>query len=135
MRTAAQPWGRWSAPQTIFNPKPNAKAKTGYCYFIYARPRSYTCPAGSDNTRLQAAPSPGHGNPGANGTYYGTYFVANWTTGNPATKYLRATSTFYYTLDTYWPYGQVILHSTIEGPKPPKAPKPGPPSCKGSTCM
>ena len=27
MRTAAQPWGRWSSPQTIFNPKPNAKAK------------------------------------------------------------------------------------------------------------
>jgi hypothetical protein len=134
MRTASQPWGRWSSPQTIFNPKPNAKAKTGYCYFIYARPKSYTCPAGSDNARLQSAPSPGHGN-GANGTYYGPYFVANWTTGHTATKYLPATSTFYYTLDTYWPYGQVILHSTIEGPKPPKAPKPGPPTCKGSTCM
>jgi hypothetical protein len=136
MRTAAQPWGRWSSPQTIFNPKPNAKAKTGYCYFIYARPKSYTCPAGSDNARLQSAPSPGHGNPGANGTYYGTYFVANWTTGHTATESLPATSTFYYTLDTYWPYGQVILHSTIDGPTPPKAPpKPGPPKCKGTKCM
>jgi hypothetical protein len=70
------------------------------------------------------------------GTYYGPHFVANWTTGHAETNILPATSTFYYTLDTYYPYGQVIFHSTIEGPSPPKTPpKPGPPTCKGTKCM
>jgi hypothetical protein len=55
--------------------------------------------------------------------------------GHIATETLSVTSTFYYTLDTLWPYGQVILQSTIEGPSPPKAPpKPGPPTCKGTKC-
>jgi hypothetical protein len=138
MRTAAQPWGPWSSPQTIFNPQPNKKAKTGYCYFIYQRRLSLSskCPNNSNNPQLEMAPSPGHGSKTANGTFYGPHFVANWTSGHFATESLPATSTFYYTLDTFWPYGQVILQSTIEGPSPPKAPpKPGPPTCKGTTCM
>ena len=133
MRTAAQPWGTWSSPQTIFNPKPNAKAKTGYCYFIYANPTKWKCPPNSNNAQLESAPSPGHGK--TYGTYYGPHFVANWTTGHGETNTLPATSTFYYTLDTFYPYGQVILHSTIEGPSPPKKPGSGPPTCKGTACM
>ena len=42
-------------------------------------------------------------------------------------------STFYYTLDTLSPYGQVLLKSTVTGPMPP-LPRPTIPHCKGPTC-
>ena len=80
------------------------------------------------------APSPGHKS-GTGGSYYGPYFVAHWTTGRKATHTTRARSTFYYTLDNFYPYGQVILKRTVVGGLAPKPPKPPPPRCKGTTCM
>jgi hypothetical protein len=112
-------------------PEPNAIATTGYSYFIYERRKPSGCTHHSRNKQLRRAVSPGHRSKAANGTNYGPHFVANWTVGAAATSSLPATSMFYYTLDTFWPYGQVILRS-IEGPLPPK--KPTPPTCKGTTC-
>src|SRR5476651_917816 len=40
------------------------------------------------------------------GSYYGPYFVADWTTGTYANYPTRARTTIYYTLDTFDPYGQ-----------------------------
>jgi hypothetical protein len=91
MRTAPQPWGPWSAPQTIFNPQTD-----GYCV-IMDKP---SCP-------------PPY-NVGTGGEY-GPYFVAGWTTGTSAGHGRAATTTIYYTVDTFVPYGQVIEESTISG--------------------
>ena len=90
MRTAPEPWGPWSAPQTIF------RASTdGYCV-IMDKP---TCPP------------PYNGNTGGE---YGPYFISGWTTGTPASSGVGATTTIYYTVDTFVPYGQVIEESTID---------------------
>jgi len=135
MRTAPNPWGPWSAPTTIFNPDPDQNTRSGYCYFIYSTqtwsptnmngyPR---CPAGSPNSSL--ADSQSHV-----GNYYGPYFVANWTTGTAGTARTRASTTIYYTLDTFDPYGQLIMRSTILGTALPTGTKPTPPHCKGTTC-
>ncbi len=132
MRTAPLPWGPWSSPQTIFNPKPDAKAKTGFCYFIYAPEKHIKCPRGSKktNARLGQAPSPG-----PSGSYYGPYFIAGWTTPHYEPSQSFEGSTFYYTLDTFHPYGQVILQSTIKAPRSPiPSPKPVKPGCKSTTC-
>ena len=109
MRTAQSPAGPWSAPQTIF------RIANGYCKFI-AHP---TCPPGPLN--------------GDKGSAYGPYFIAGRTTGVTGTMTTQATSTFYYTLDTFQPYGQVILTSTILGPPPPH--KLPPPPCAPKPCM
>ena len=73
----------------------------------------------------------------AQGTYYGPFFIADWmTTGSYGTTTQRAGSTIYYTLDTFSPYGQVILKSTLEGGTLSLPPgKPGKPPCHGTTCM
>ena len=89
MRTASQPWGPWSAPQTIFR-----SATDGYCV-VMSKP---SCPA------------PYNGGLGGD---YGPYFIAGWTTGTPATANVPASTTIYYTVDTFVPYGQVIECSTI----------------------
>jgi hypothetical protein len=115
MRTAPNPQGPWSAPTTIFNPAPDPVTRSGYCYFIYSK-ETKANPDGSPK-----CPDPGLDATLADklhqlGAYYGPYFVANWTTGNYATASNRATTTIYYTLDTYDPYGQLIMRSTILGP-------------------
>jgi Domain of unknown function (DUF4185) len=135
MRTAPNPWGPWSSPTTIFDPDPDQNTESGYCYFIYSSQTFDTsnldgspkCPAGSPNATL--ADSKSHV-----GSYYGPYFVANWTTGTAGTTTQRASTTIYYTLDTYDPYGQLIMRSTILGAPVGVVPKPPLPHCKGTTC-
>lgn len=125
MRTAPAPQGPWSEPQTIFNPLPDATAQTGYCYFIHSvRNFGPKCPVGATNPPKKGAPQ---------GTYYGPFFVADWMTGTYATATQRSSSNIYYTLDTYSPYGQVILRSTIEGSTSLSG-SPGKPPCHGTTC-
>ncbi len=111
MRTARNPWGPWSSPTTIFNPDPDSRTQSGYCYFIYSTQKDGypKCPAGSPNHALSSSKKPHVGD------YYGPYFVANWTTGQRAAASQQASTTIYYTLDTFDPYGQLILRSTILG--------------------
>jgi hypothetical protein len=121
MRTAPNPQGPWSEPTTIFNPAPDPATRSGYCYFIYSK-ETKAHPDGSPK-----CPDPAFDSTLANrnnqlGGYYGPYFVANWTTGFSATASTRAITTIYYTLDTYDPYGQLIMRSTILGPPLAKTP-------------
>lgn len=97
-RFSPQPWGPWSAPQTIFNPVRDK----GYCHFMH---RAVTATSPACDTA---------GDPGRDDVYggeYAPYFISPFTSGDAA----RGTSTFYYTLATWNPYGQVIMKSTIQG--------------------
>jgi hypothetical protein len=135
MRTAPSPWGPWSQPTTIFDPDPDQQTESGYCYFIYSTESFSTfnvdgspkCPSGSPNATL--ADSKKHV-----GSYYGPYFVSNWTTGIYGTPTTQASTTIYYTLDTFDPYGQLIMRSTIIGQVGTTVTKPPLPNCKGTTC-
>jgi hypothetical protein len=134
MRTAPHPWGPWSGPTTIFNPAPDRRTESGYCYFIYStqtarisKPTgSPICPAGSPNASL--ADSQNH-----LGSTYGAYFVTNWVTGHRRSSTTRASSTIYWVLDTFDPYGQLIMRTTILGPPVTIVKKP-PPTCQGTKC-
>jgi len=89
MRTAPQPWGPWSAPQTIFNPTRDH----GYCHFI----DSPTC-KGRYHVKT--------------GGDYGPYFIPGFTGGTLGVGG-PVRSIFYYTLDTFHPYGEVIMTTTV----------------------
>jgi hypothetical protein len=97
MRLAENPWGPWSAPQTIFN----SERDKGLCYFIHraVTDKQQQCDTVSDPNRLAEG-----------GGVYGPYFLAGFTTGEAAS----GTSTFYYTLSTWNPYTQVIMKTTIQ---------------------
>lgn len=131
MRTAPSPSGPWSSPTTIFDPVPDSRTGSGYCYFIYSiQSHGYpSCPPGSPNATLPDTKKMHVGD------YYGPYFVADWVTGVRATSKRLAQTTIYYTLDTFDPYGQLVLRSTIvrpaQAPVPPKPPKP---TCKATAC-
>jgi Domain of unknown function (DUF4185) len=130
LRTSPSPWGPWSSPQTVFDPRPwsvpakpgqpDASTRQGFCYFMHD-PQSAKCPTGSPNPPAKAKRS---------GAYYGPYFVNGMTTGTFRTSTAAASSTIFYTLDTDNPYGQLILRTTLRGPPV----KPTPPPCKGTTC-
>jgi hypothetical protein len=99
MRTAVQPWGPWSAAQIIFDPV----ADGGYCHFMHRAVTAQNptaCDSVGDASRLDQQ-----------GAAYGPYFLSRFTSGDAA----RATSTFYFTMATWNPYGQVIMQATIEG--------------------
>jgi hypothetical protein len=89
MRTAPQPWGPWSKPQTI---------------------------------------DTGDGP-------YAPYFVPGWITGTAPTATARATSTFYYTVSSFKPYGVSIMRTTVAYGAPVIAGKPGKPGCIGTKCV
>ena len=97
MRLAPQPWGPWSAPQTIFN----SSRDGGLCHFIH-RAVTATQPA-CDDLSGPARLSVEGGNP--------PYIIAPFTTGDAA----LAASTFYYTMSTWNPYVVIIMKTTIQG--------------------
>ncbi len=97
MRTAKNPWGPWSAPQTIFNPATD----NGLCYFIHravtnAQP---ACDSLSGTNRLAIQ-----------GGDYAPYFIDRFTTGDAA----QGTSTFFFVMSTWNPYEVVIMQSSIQ---------------------
>jgi hypothetical protein len=97
MRTAPNPWGPWSVPQTIFNPERD----NGYCFFMH---RAVTlqnpapCDSLSGADRMAEA-----------GGDYGPYFISRFTTGDS----VKGTSTFYFTMDTWNPYTQVVMQASV----------------------
>lgn len=96
-------------PQTVSPKKPNG---------------SPDCPTSSPNALLADSAD-------NLGSYYGAYFVANWVTGNRQSSTERASSTFYWVLDTFDPYGQLIMRTTVLGPPVAIVKKP-PPTCRGT---
>lgn len=96
MRVAPQPWGPWSAPQTIFNPVRD----DGLCFFIHraVTPSQPACDSLSGASRLDVA-----------GGSYGPFFISRFTSGDS----VRGTSTFFYIMSTWNPYNTVIMKSSI----------------------
>ena len=97
MRVADKPWGPWSPPQTIFNPNRD----NGYCYFMHraVTPQNPTaCDSLCGPDRMA--------DPGGD---YGPFFISRFTTGDS----VRGTSTFYFTMDIWNPYTQVIMKASI----------------------
>ena len=98
MRVAEQPWGPWSAAQTIFNPITDA----GYCHFMHRAVNAQNptaCDNLSDPNRLDVS-----------GGEYAPYFISRFTTGDA----LKGISTFYYTLSTWNPYVMMLMKSQIQ---------------------
>ncbi|MFI5293632.1 MAG: DUF4185 domain-containing protein [Thermodesulfovibrionales bacterium] len=98
IRLAEKPWGPWSAPQTIFN----AKRDEGLCHFIH-RAVDVQNPTACDTLSPPERKAQSGGN-------YAPYLIPGFTAGDEA----LGTSTFYYTMSTWNPYGQVIMKSTIK---------------------
>jgi len=88
MRSAPNPWGPWTASQTIFDPSGDG----GYCHFIHVP----NCDSVNDPGRENVPGGP-----------YGGYVVNRLTTGNS-----RGT-TIYYLLSTWNPYTVVLMRSEI----------------------
>ena len=102
MRTAPHPWGPWSSAQTILNPDP--ATHLGFCWLIH----DPSCSSGPNPCNPGVLPCSKQGK----GSYYGPYIVPGWTTvTRPEPGVI--TTTFYYTLDTFNPYGQWIMKSSI----------------------
>ena len=101
MRTATQPWGPWSSPQTVF-----AK-KDAFCVFIH-RAVNATDPTPCDN--LSSAGPDGENRVNESGGTYAPYPIATFNTGNAA----QGTTTFYWNMATFNPYTQVIMKTTLQ---------------------
>ncbi len=93
LRTADQPWGPWSPPQTIFDPWTD----NGYCHFIHASWQVFKC----DN--VQAA-----GQENTWGGEYGAYQFRELATGD------AAATTIYFTMSTWNPYTVVLMKAGLQ---------------------
>ena len=97
MRLAKDPWGPWTEPQTIFDVWKDG----GYGHFVHIavtkeHPQNDgLCPAGGEHEW---------------GTAYWPSIISHFTTGDEA----RGTSTFYYTVSCWRPYGPVVMKTTIK---------------------
>jgi hypothetical protein len=96
MRLAKDPWGPWTDPQTIFDLWKDG----GYGHFIHiAVTKEHPqddglCPGGEHDW----------------GSAYWPSIISHFTTGDEA----HGTSTFYYTVSCWRPYGPVVLRTTIQ---------------------
>lgn len=97
MRTAPQPWGPWSAPETIFNPDRD----NGFCYFIHRAVVQGETPCDSLSGPSRMADGGGD---------YAPYVISRFTTGDS----IQMKSTFYFVMSTWNPYNVVIMKSSIE---------------------
>jgi Domain of unknown function (DUF4185) len=96
MRVAKQPWGPWSAPQTIFN----SKRDGGLCHFIH-RAVTASQPACDQLSGPERLDVPGG--------IYGPYMITSMITGDAR----QGMSTLYYTMSTWNPYVVVVMRSMI----------------------
>ena len=112
---ATTPWGPWSAPTTIFNPSRD----DGYCHFIHY----LHCPPGSPNPYNHTAKGASQ-----NGSDYGAHVIPGWTTSTRLPGGDGVASTFYWVMDTFDPYGEVIMSTTLsEKPRAKVAARPAHP--------
>jgi hypothetical protein len=94
MRTAKNPWGPWSAPQTIFNPW----SDHGYCYFMHITWDVQNC---DDNYDAISGPY-------VSGGEYGPYQFEDFATGN------ACQTTIYFTMSTWNPYTVELMKATLQ---------------------
>lgn len=93
MRTAVNPWGPWSAPQTLFEPW----GDNGYCHFMHITWDISTC----DNIYDAIA------GPYVSGGEYGPIQFEDHATGN------ACSTTIYFTMSTWNPYTVVLMKATL----------------------
>lgn len=93
LRTAPAPWGPWSAPQVLFDPRTDG----GFCQFIHVSWLSLSC----DNVQ-----DPGREN--ESGGVYGPYQLAELAAGD------GRSTTIYFTMSTWNPYTVVLMKATLQ---------------------
>jgi hypothetical protein len=103
-RVAAEPWGPWSEPRVLFEPR----ADHGYCEFIHDADPQRHCPAGSPNPKDHLiARSEGVE---AYGGEYGAYVIDAFTKGNVRDR----STTIYFTMSTWNPYEVVLMEGGLQ---------------------
>jgi hypothetical protein len=113
-RVAPAPWGPWSDPHRLFDPR----AEHGYCEFIHDREPARHCPPGSPNPNDHLIAR--SGGPDAYGGEYGPYLIDAFTHGSLEDR----TTTIYFTLSTWNPYEVVLMKSTLQVNATPLTPTP-----------
>lgn len=91
-RTADVPWGPWSEPQVLFNPRDD----NGYCHFMHVAWTFQKCDSVHD---------PGRENEW--GGEYGPYQYEEFATGDDST------TTIYFNMSTWNPYTVVLMKSKL----------------------
>jgi hypothetical protein len=102
-RVAAQPWGPWSEPRVLFDPR----ADHGYCEFMHDAAPERHCAAGSPNPQDHLIAR--SGGAGAYGGEYGAYVIDAYTRGSVSD---RAT-TIYFTMSTWNLYEVVLMRARL----------------------
>lgn len=93
MRTADQPWGPWSEPQTIFDPWRD----NGYCHFMHTNWEFRKCDSVHDENRENEW-----------GGEYGPYQFEDLAIGEDST------TTIYFSMSTWNPYTIVLMKATLK---------------------
>lgn len=91
-RVADQPWGPWSATQTLFDPQDD----NGFCHFIHLSWEIRKCDEIGDR-----------GQENENGSPYAPHVISRFTTGN------ANQTTLYYVMSTWKPYQVVLMKSIL----------------------
>lgn len=97
IRTAKNPWGPWSWPQTLFHPWTDG----GYCHFMHITWDYMNC---DDNYDVISGPY-------VSGGEYGPYQFEDHATGD------ADSTTIYFTMSTWNPYTSILMKTTLELPK------------------
>lgn len=102
-RVASRPWGPWSAPQVLFEPR----ADHGYCVFIHDEHPERDCPPGSPNPGDELITRE-HGS-AAYGGEYAPYVIEAFTRGDRRQRRTR----IYFTLSTWNPYTVMLMSAQL----------------------
>jgi len=92
LRTAARPWGPWSAGRVAFHPWDD----DGYCHFMHTARTFRDCDEVHDPGREEEW-----------GGEYGPYVLERYTTGD------REGGTLYYVMSTWNPYNTVVMRTQV----------------------
>jgi hypothetical protein len=97
IRTAKYPWGPWTKPQVLFDPRKD----NGYCHFMHLSWKEQHCDSVMD---------PGREN--VSGGVYGPYQFAHFATGDSTA--VNPSTTIYFTMSTWNPYNVVLMKAKLE---------------------
>lgn len=100
LRTAPNPWGKWSAPTTIYSPY--SDVQPGYCQIMYHDDTfdpSYSCPGGDSDLEVSHD---------GQGFEYGPGVVQSVSSDSDQTL------TLYWVMSTHNPYRVVLMRTTVD---------------------
>ena len=99
-RTADQPWGQWSSPEVLFDPRQDA----GFCRFMNASARTPAASSDEGCPRIADA-----GTPFIPGDPYAPYLIAKFARGVPGSQ-----SDIYFLMSTWNPYNVVLMKARLK---------------------